>query len=251
MTARSAAARRGFRALEISLWTAGTLALSWCAASVVAAHRYQDEQAKALGRWLVAEGRGPDAPARPRTRPGAVSSEAAPLDPGFVAQLEIPRLKLSAIVREGGGPRTLRIAVGHLPGTALPGETGNVCLAAHRDGFFRGLGTLLPGDFVTLATRDGAYAYRVDGARVVSPDDVAILAATPEPTLTLVTCYPFAWIGPAPKRYVVTAHLEGRLGRAMPGKEAPSCCSDSRDFRRTWSPYRRAAGLPGTTTRSC
>lgn len=206
MRKRSAAARRGLRGLEASLWIAGALPLSWCAASVVAAHRYQREQIQALGRLLGSRRRGPDSPG---LRRAPASTAAAPLDPAFVARLEIPRLKLSAIVREGDGSQTLRIAVGHLPGTALPGTAGNVCLAAHRDGFFRGLARLGKGDAVTLATRTGTFAYRVDSARVVSPDDVSVLSPTPRPTLTLVTCYPFAWIGPAPRRYVVTARLEG------------------------------------------
>lgn len=211
MTTRPAPIRRALRAVEAFLWLAGVLALGTCAAALAEERFYQDAQARALERVRSKPRRGPEtAVARD---PGRT---AGGLDPAFVARLEIPRLRLAAFVREGDGPRTLRIAVGHVPGTALPGQPGNVCLAAHRDGFFRGLASLRPGDSVRLVTRTATYAYHVDDARIVDPDETGLLAPTAMPTLTLVTCYPFAWIGPAPRRYVVTARLEKRSLRSSP-----------------------------------
>ncbi len=198
--------------LERFLWAAGFLALAACGASFLSMRLYQTAQERAF-EGLLRTGSGGSRPAKPAGRARGARPAADVLDPGFVARLEIPRLGLSAIVREGAGPRTLRVAVGHVPGTALPGENGNVCLAAHRDGLFRGLGTLRAGDAVRLTTRGGRYDYRVDAARVVGPNDVAVLSPTRRPRLTLVTCYPFAWIGPAPRRYVVTAQASGAAMR--------------------------------------
>ncbi len=198
--------------VERALWFGGFLALLFCAANLLAMRFYQAAQERALegvlrNRPVAAR------PTRDFERPKTAPAPLGTLDPGFVARLEIPRLGLSAIVREGAGPRTLRLAVGHVPGTALPGEAGNICLAAHRDGFFRGLGALRAGDAVRLTTRTGRYDYRVGAARVVGPNDTAVLSPTRRPTLTLVTCYPFAWIGPAPRRYVVTALASGTTMR--------------------------------------
>jgi sortase A len=173
---------------------------------------YQATQERAF-ESLLRKGSGGPAPAEPAggVRSARVAGDG--LDPGFVGRLEIPRLGLSAIVREGAGPRTLRIAVGHVPGTAFPGENGNVCLAAHRDGLFRGLGALRAGDAVRLTTRRGRFDYRVDMAHVVGANDVAVLSPKGGARLTLVTCYPFSWIGPAPRRYVVTATADGAAMR--------------------------------------
>lgn len=108
---------------------------------------------------------------------------------------------------EGIGARTLRRAVGHVPGSALPGQPGNVALAGHRDRAFRRLRDVRPGDTLRLVTPAGSYEYVVDSAAVVAPDRGDLLDPTPEPTLTLVTCYPFFMVGPAPQRFVVRARL--------------------------------------------
>ena len=124
----------------------------------------------------------------------------------LVGRIMIPSLKLSAIILEGVQPKTLQSAVGHMPGTPLPGESGNVELAAHRDTFFRGLRNVQKGDSITLSTLSGAtYDYRVDSLVVVSPNDMDILTASAGPGLNLITCYPFNFIGAAPKRFVVHA----------------------------------------------
>ena len=124
-----------------------------------------------------------------------------------LGRIEIPRLGVSAIVRAGSDARTLRLAVGHIGGTALPGEPGNVGLAAHRDTFFRRLGEIREDDQVRLVTRDGTFIYQVAGTQVVEPNEVWVLDPTAEPALTLVTCYPFRFVGAAPRRFIVRAHL--------------------------------------------
>jgi sortase A len=124
-----------------------------------------------------------------------------------IAVLEIPKIGLTAPVLEGTDGRTLNHAVGRIAGTAWPGEWGNIGLAAHRDGFFRGLRDIKIGDAIELRTRYGKDIYTVDHFRIVTPRDVNVLGAQPEPSLTLVTCYPFYYIGSAPKRFVVTAYL--------------------------------------------
>jgi sortase A len=123
------------------------------------------------------------------------------------ARLDIPRAGISAMVMEGADEATLRVAVGHIPGTALPGQAGNVGLAGHRDSFFRGLRKVGFGDEITLTTRGGVLHYRVESIRIVSPDDLGVLRGTAYPALTLVTCYPFSYVGPAPQRWIVRARL--------------------------------------------
>jgi sortase A len=125
----------------------------------------------------------------------------------LIGRIEVPRLNLSAAAREGVDDRTLDLAVGHVPGTALPGDSGNSAFAAHRDTFFRPLRRVHSGDIVTVTTPRGSYRYIVTSTRVVDPEDVSVLDPTSEPTLTLVTCYPFTYIGSAPYRFVVRGEL--------------------------------------------
>jgi LPXTG-site transpeptidase (sortase) family protein len=124
-----------------------------------------------------------------------------------VGRVEIPRIGVSAVVREGDDVKTLRRAVGHIPGTALPGDAGNTGLAGHRDTFFRGLRNIQTGDQITLTTPAGNARYRVRSTRVVDPSETSVLAPTTGSALTLVTCYPFNYIGAAPKRFVVRAEI--------------------------------------------
>jgi sortase A len=137
-------------------------------------------------------------PPRPRREPAAGS---------VIGRIEIPRLGVSSIVRAGSDARTLQLAVGHIPGTALPGESGNVGLAGHRDTFFRRLRNIRPDDEIRVVTREGTFVYRVQRTNVVNPQDVWVLDPTGHPTLTLVTCYPFTYIGSAPQRFIVRASL--------------------------------------------
>lgn len=141
-------------------------------------------------------------------------------EPGTpIARLEIPRLDLSVAVAEGASSDTLRKAVGRVPRTALPGERGNVALAGHRDTFFRPLKDIEVGDRILLSSSAGIETYRVSWTKVVEPVDVSVLDASDEPVLTLVTCYPFHWVGNAPQRFIVRARLEeARSGSETPGQ---------------------------------
>jgi sortase A len=125
-------------------------------------------------------------------------------------RLESAERGLSAPLIEGIEARALRHAVGHVPGTAFPGEPGNVVLAGHRDMHFRPLREMKADDVIQLTTPDGTFDYRVVGLEVVGPQDTEVMAPTRGPQLTLITCYPFQYIGPAPYRYVVRAEPVGR-----------------------------------------
>jgi sortase A len=148
-----------------------------------------------------------------REVPSATSSRATgatrrTVVPGeTVGRIEIPRLGVSAIIKAGIDARTLQLAVGHIPGTAMPGEKGNVGLAAHRDTFFRRLGEIQSDDEIRVTTSGGAYRYRVERTHVVDPHDVWVLDPTEHAALTLVTCYPFRYVGSAPQRFVVRAQI--------------------------------------------
>jgi|ERR1019366_4596202 sortase A len=123
----------------------------------------------------------------------------------LVGKVEIPKLHLSAVVFQGTTDKTLDRGVGHLDGSALPGETGNVVLAAHRDTFFRSLRNIHQGDEITVTTPTGPRAYEVESTEIVDPTDVSVAGTTKNPTLTLITCYPFYFVGHAPKRFIVIA----------------------------------------------
>lgn len=123
----------------------------------------------------------------------------------IVGRLEIPRLGVKAMVLEGVTPRTLALALGHIPGTALPGTAGNVGIAGHRDTLFRALRGVQAGDAIVLTTVEGSYEYRVRSCEVVGPRETRVLNDSPQPALTLVTCYPFYYVGPAPQRFIVHA----------------------------------------------
>jgi sortase A len=122
---------------------------------------------------------------------------------GLVGRLEIPRLGVSAMVTEGDDKEALGRGIGHVPETSFPGERGNVGLAAHRDTYFSRLKGIARGDSVRLFTPDGVFSYEVEWTQIVDPQRVDLLADRGVPALTLVTCYPFHWVGPAPKRFVV------------------------------------------------
>ena len=125
---------------------------------------------------------------------------------GLIGRMKIERLGISVVVIEGINSKTLQRAAGHIPGTALPGEPGNVGISAHRDTFFRPLRNIKGNDVITVTTPNGEFQYRVVSTQIVKPADVAVLKQTEQEVLTLVTCYPFYFIGSAPDRFIVRAH---------------------------------------------
>ena len=200
-----AASRRAvgvMRAVERLLFIVGVVALGWFATGQIHAAR---EQA-ALSRELEAARR-----AAAVQRAAAGSSPATPTAAlatrSLIGRIEVPRLRLSALAREGVDVRTLRGSVGHVPGTALPGAPGNAAFAAHRDTFFRPLAGIRKGDSVLVTTADGVHRYTVFATRVVEPSDVSVLRSGQLSQLTLVTCYPFDFVGSAPQRFIVQAEL--------------------------------------------
>jgi sortase A len=191
--------------IERALLAVAAICLGWFAAVHVIARLDQRAQQQELAELRAHRADIPlPAPHRERPKPRDV-----------IGQLDVPRLGVSTIVRSGVDDGTLRRAVGHVPETALPGEAGNIALAAHRDTFFRPLKNIRRGDRVRFTTPDGVHEYRVSDTRVVQPDDVSVLEPTAEPTLTLITCYPFAYVGSAPQRFIVRATREAEAPRAV------------------------------------
>lgn len=199
--------KRTLRWAQRALLVGGVSLLAYCAFALLDSWIFQQQQGHDLDRLLdddsAASVGAP--PAGPLLAPEASDAPLAATADGLIGRIEVSRLGLSAIVMEGIDKRTLRRAAGHIPGTALPGQSGNVGIAGHRDTFFRPLQDIQVDDIVTLTTRWGEYQYRVVSRRVVSPHDVAVLDPTGNEVLTLVTCHPFYFVGPAPNRFIVRA----------------------------------------------
>ncbi len=141
-------------------------------------------------------------------------------DGGVVGEMKIARLGLDVVIVQGDSPGVLRRAVGHLPATPLPGEVGNVVLAGHRDTFFRALRLVHAGDTLTLRTLQGDFHYEIESSSVVPPTDLSVLQPSTDRTLTLITCFPFYYVGPAPNRFIVRARQVGPLAALAAGKSA-------------------------------
>lgn len=188
--------------LERLLLVVALLSLGYYGYVVAEASLYQAYETRELDAILQSA----PPPAAPPTQ---VTRRRAAIPVGStIGRIEIPRLGVSAIVRAGSDARTLRLAVGHIPGTAYPGDSGNVGLAGHRDTFFRKLRNIRPDDVIRISTVDGTYRYRVEQTTVVNPADVWVLDPVDHDVLTLITCYPFTYVGSAPQRFVVRAHLD-------------------------------------------
>jgi sortase A len=184
-------AERAFLALAI-------LGVGIWLGSIAITRLYQSWDSHIFERKLqdkLATGRPGTAPSPPREIP----------ENGLIGRLSIPRLHLSEIVRQGASDDTLRLSLGHIPGTSLPGQHGNFAVAGHRDTLFRGLRNVRKNDTIVFETSSGRYEYQVESTQIVRPQDVSVLEADGHPELTLVTCYPFFYIGPAPKRFIVKA----------------------------------------------
>ncbi len=125
----------------------------------------------------------------------------------LLGKVEIGRLNISAVVREGVDAQTLSTAVGHVPSSAMPGHAGNFALAAHRDTLFRPLRNIKENDLITFRSLTETFTYKVENTRIVKPTDVGVLRSDGKDSLTLITCYPFYYIGSAPERFIVRARL--------------------------------------------
>jgi sortase A len=163
---------------------------------------YQTYESREFDRMPEAAGAEVASSGNPITRVGRAR---LPIPTALIGRLSVPRLHLSAMVREGIDGNTLDLAVGHIPATALPGQAGNVGVAGHRDTFFRGLKDLKDGDEIQFSTLRGDFQYVVESLVIVEPDYVEVLAPSSDNILTLVTCYPFSYIGAAPRRFVARA----------------------------------------------
>jgi sortase A len=179
------------RWLPRALFACSALALAWCAFALVESRTFQRTVGDNLNQTLALE--------------RASTLVLPPAVPGLVGRVEIARLGVAVIVMEGTSAATLRHAAGHIAGTAMPGEPGNTAISAHRDTFFRPLRHVRVDDQISFTTPEGNYQYRVSSATVTSPADIAVLQPTSTETLTLVTCFPFYFVGPAPERFIVRA----------------------------------------------
>jgi sortase A len=197
-------AKQVFRWTQRLLFVCAALMLGYCGFALVDGWVFQHRERLHLEQLLRDR-----LPADVAARQTAVSTSPKPppetVIDGLIGRIDVPRLGLSVIVIEGIDRTSLRRGVGHIPGTALPGKPGNVGLAGHRDTFFRALRNIRQNDTITLTTLLGEYRYRVVSIAIVSPLDIGVLAPSANQVLTLVTCYPFTFVGPAPERFIVRA----------------------------------------------
>ena len=190
--------------IERGLLALGLGLAAWCAAILVEA-RFHDAApiAQSSGRLKVTQTllttKLPGDAGSPKTSPPAPSAGT------IIGRLEAPSVKMSAALLEGSDDATLSRGAGHIEDTPFPGQSGNVGIAGHRDTVFRPLRHIKVGDALSVKTADAVYRYRISRTLIVGPDDVYVLDPTKVPTLTLVTCFPFEYVGHAPKRFIVQA----------------------------------------------
>ncbi|WP_433972111.1 class D sortase [Tunturiibacter lichenicola] len=177
---------------ERLLWAAGALSLGYCLVVGV----------QVRGSQNIAAGIG-----RPQQAGDVAPQNDASRADGVIGRIEIPALALSAPITSDYDVNSLRLGVGHIPGTAVPGGLGTVGLAGHRDSFFRPLRRVTPKMEIRLVDKSGTYHYVVDSTEIVSPDRVEVLDIVARPELALITCFPFDYVGAAPRRFIVHAHL--------------------------------------------
>ena len=201
--------RRALRWTQLILFAVGITLLAYCGFVLADTWSFQNGARRQLER-LRTERQEATGAARRIASSASQVAWVPPVPGGLIGRIEIPRLGISAIVIEGTSARSLRRAVGHIAGMALPGQGGNVGISGHRDTFFRPLRNIRRNDIITLTTLLGEYRYRVVSTRIVQPDSVEELDPSRDEILTLVTCYPFYFVGPAPKRFIVRALSEPR-----------------------------------------
>jgi sortase A len=172
----------------------GSLAVAYVALTLLHARFYQEAANTSLEQQIHAEEQHQSLP---------------PVKEGDVlGRIEIPRLGMAVAILQGTTAQTLRLGVGHIEGTPLPGEAGNIGIAGHRDTYFRGLKEIRPSDEIQIQTASGLSHYQVDWVQIVAPGDTGIFAPSTGSAVTLITCYPFHFIGAAPERFVVHAHRQ-------------------------------------------
>ncbi|MGA2729265.1 MAG: class D sortase [Terracidiphilus sp.] len=193
----STRSRQLLRWTKRSLFIIGGVTIAYVTLTLLYARFCQEAAGNSLDKQIYAE-----------AQHHASSSRIVAKEGDVLGRIEIPRLGLTVEVFEGTTPRTLRVGVGHIEGTALPGASGNIGIAGHRDTFFRGLKDIRTGDEIQLQTATGLWRYKVDWVQIVAPRDTAILSPSTESAITLVTCYPFRFIGSAPERFAVRARKE-------------------------------------------
>lgn len=201
--------KRLIRAIEQLLWVGGAILLGvWAFAFVHQKVLATLDRANFdTSRAAIEPLRSLESIPRAEVRVAAHLVDPAPQTGQRLALLEIPAIDLEVVVLQGTERSALNRGVGRIEGTAAPGRPGNAGIAGHRDGFFHGLERVKPGDRIRITLSDQAEPidYRIEWLRVVRPEDVWVLDSTEAPSLTLVTCHPFRYVGPAPDRYVVRA----------------------------------------------
>jgi sortase A len=173
----------------------GILSLGYAGFVTADSHRYQSLEGKKFEQH------------------GRLSEPHLLVEGEVIGEIQVPRLGLSAVVVQGDSTASLRHAVGHLAKSALPGEWGNVVLAGHRDTYFRPLRDIQVGEEIRFKTAEHSFEYVVESIRVVAPTNVHVLETTSGHDLTLITCFPFYYVGSAPKRFIVRARQVDRVAR--------------------------------------
>jgi sortase A len=199
----SARTQRWVRWSRRLFFITGILALGYVGYTLLDARLYQVSAKRSLESQILVE----EQHKAIRSEPVVVKeSEVLGHLGDALGRLDIPRLGVSVAVLRGTTWQMLRLGAGHIEGTPLPGQAGNSGIAGHRDTFFRELKHIRSNDEIQFQTATGLYHYKVDWMAVVAPDDTSVLAPSTGPVLTLVTCFPFEFLGSAPKRFVVRAH---------------------------------------------
>ncbi|HZL51682.1 MAG TPA: class D sortase [Terracidiphilus sp.] len=189
--------RAFFRWTQRLLFITGALAVSYVALTLFYAKFYQEAAGNVLEKQISDQ----------EQHKGILSTIVAGQG-DVLGRIEIPRLGMKVAILEGTTAQTLRLGVGHIKGTAIPGQLGNIGIAGHRDTFFRALKDIRTNDKILIQTAAGLSSYEVDKVQIVAPDDTGVLGPSAGSAITLVTCYPFQFIGGAPERFVVHAHKE-------------------------------------------
>jgi sortase A len=196
------------RVMSLLLVVIGVVLLGYVTGQYWGMYRSQKNLEAEWQRQAAASSRpGTAAAGVPGKTPDNVPGNAQVSSDRILTRLEIPKIQMDAIVVEGASRHDLSEGPGHMKETAQPGENGNAVITAHRDTFFRHIYELNKGDQIQVRRRGRTFTYEVTGKRIVMPEDISVIKPTTNPQLTLITCYPTYYIGPAPKRLVVFSKL--------------------------------------------